>query len=718
MREQLIRLSLAAVFMSLAAACGGGGSGGEPGAAQPPMTDTDKDGVADANDVAPTDALCAAPSDASNGVCFVRTLANARLRVVGNAGGKIFFSAEDDALRLYGYDVKSGHFLGHVNMTGYTPSSYAYSPAHAKLYVGDTDGKVHAYSESLQPDSGVFATLKTAVRGLSAAGQYLIAQDGSGSWATHYSFDRRGTLADSKEWTHYSSHYEWAPGQARLYFFRDDTSPNDLMFETIDQATGKITDAGESPYHGSYGIEGPIRANQAGSKILLGTGNIYDGPALGWSGNVGMPVADAAWIGNNELVVLTAGTKLVRFSAALARLEEMPVRGEVLALAAVDSTVYLVTRLADHVAFVPYKPSNDSDGDGYPNTVDKFPLDRTAAVDSDNDGYPDAFLDRYTAADSTTGLTVDAYPNDAACHAQAEGDGTSCNYAAVIPAFVPDLVLSDSRDTVYLLSTANQRVYRWSLSRGGYIAPLVVGRQGTPTTAAYVPDHQRLYFGYASGEITYVNLAGDPRETRFATIAGAVRGLAAAGSFLVAQDPTGAWATHYVFDRSGRLTANREWNYFSRHYDWNPNQSRIYFFRDDTSPNDLMFETIDQATGQITATGDSPYHGEYSIAGPIRVSPGGGRIAIGSGYIFSPTDLAMVKNLGKPFLDAQWRQDGTLVALAASGSAASVTVYDASLTAAREQSYTGTPLALVKVNDTIVVVTQAGNGPQLAALKP
>ncbi|QBE64058.1 hypothetical protein [Pseudoduganella lutea] len=721
MRKNLIRLPVLAALISLVAACGGGGGGdtasGTPAVIPPlaPIIDTDKDGVADANDVAPADAACASASDASGGVCYVRTLVKSRLRIVGNAEGKIFFSAEEDALRLYSYDLKTRHFLGRVDMAGFTPAAYAYVPAHGKLYVGDDAGKIRAYSESLQQDNAIFATVKESIGGMAAAGQFLIVQDSSGAWATHSSFDKRGTLADSKDWNYYSRHYEWAPGQARLYFFRDHT-PNDLMFEVIDQATGKITSSGETPYHGSYDIAGPIRANEAGSKIILGTGDIYDAPSLTWSANIGKTFADAAWIGNNELLVLTADRRLRRYDSALAQLEELPVNGEVLALAASAGTTYLVTRLADQLAFVAYKPSNDSDGDGYANTADKFPLDKTAAVDSDNDGFPDAFLNGYGATDSTTGLTVDAYPHDAACHAAAEGNGTACNYTAVIPSYMPDRVLADNGDTVYLLSVANKRVYRWSKSRQAYIAPLVVGQQETPTLMAYSADHNRLYFGHDSGSITYVDLAGDPVERKLASTAGAVRGLAAAGKYLLAQDPTGAWATHYVFDKAGTLASSKDWNYYSGHYEWNANQSRMYFFRDDTSPNDLMYETIDQATGQISGAGDSPYHGELRTSGPIRVSGGGGRIVIGSGVVLSPVDLMIVKNLGKTFMDAQWRADGSLVTLAATGARSNVTWYDTNLNLVREQSFEGTPMALVRAGDTTVVVTQLGNAPSLSVL--
>ncbi|WEF31153.1 hypothetical protein [Pseudoduganella chitinolytica] len=716
------------MLAALVVGCGGGG-GDSPAAVTPPVTvppvtvppvpfvDTDKDGTADAYDVAPADPLCGAATDGAAGVCHVRAMAGTRLRIVGQADGKVFFSSEGDVPRVYGYDVKTGHFLGRVELAGFSATSYAYVAAHGRLYVGDTQGGVHGYSEALREESGAFATVAGRVGALAAAGNYLVVQDSSGAWGTHHVYDRRGARVDSKEWRDYSSQFAWSPAHSRLYYFRDGQSPNDLLFETIDQASGAITAQGETPYHGAYDIAGPIRANATGTRVLLGTGDVYEAPALTWRGNVGVEVTDAAWIGNDELLVLAqaAGrTRLVRYSAALAQLEELPLQGQVLGLVQAAGATYVVTQLADRVEFIAYTSSDDSDGDGYPNLSDKFPSDRTAAVDSDNDGHPDAFLAGFTAADSPTGLAKDFYPFDATCHAEADGNGFICIQAP--PAFVPDRVIGDGIDVVYLLSNANGRIYRWSRLRRAYLAPLAVGRHGAAKVMAYSRDHQRLYLGYASGTITYIDVTGDSAETRLTALAQAVEGLAAAGKYLVAQDGSGAWATHYVLDRGGRVVASRDWNYFSRHYEWSASQSRLYYLRDDSSPNDIVYEQVDQATGALSASADSPYHGEFTMTGPLRLS-GDGRLALGSGYVFGTGDLKLVKALGTPFIDAQWRSDGSLVTTGPDGGGGTtVTVYDTRLQTLRQQSYAGTPVALLKTGSSVVLVTQQGNTPRLTVL--
>ena len=81
-----------------------------------------------------------------------------------------------------------------------------------------------------------------------------------------------------------------------------------------------------------------------------------------------------------------------------------------------------------------------------------------------------------TQADSTTGLTLDAFPNDSACWLAAHGSGGVCNYAATVPNYTPDQVVSQG-DIVYLLSSANRRVYRWSMATGAYLNPVHRGHQ-------------------------------------------------------------------------------------------------------------------------------------------------------------------------------------------------------------------------------------------------
>ena len=89
--------------------------------------------------------------------------------------------------------------------------------------------------------------------------------------------------------------------------------------------------------------------------------------------------------------------------------------GQALRVVGSDTRMAVVVSNNNTVKFHTYIPSDDSDGDGVNNTQDAFPLDRAASADTDRDGYPDAWNTGRTAADSTTGLALDAFPQDSAC---------------------------------------------------------------------------------------------------------------------------------------------------------------------------------------------------------------------------------------------------------------------------------------------------------------
>ncbi|MCK5773941.1 MAG: PKD domain-containing protein, partial [Thermoplasmata archaeon] len=56
--------------------------------------------------------------------------------------------------------------------------------------------------------------------------------------------------------------------------------------------------------------------------------------------------------------------------------------------------------------------SKDSDGDDVGDNTDAFIEDPAASVDTDGDGHPDEWNDGYSRSDSTTGLSLDLFPDD------------------------------------------------------------------------------------------------------------------------------------------------------------------------------------------------------------------------------------------------------------------------------------------------------------------
>jgi len=661
--------------------------------------DTDRDGYPDAWNTGRTAAdsttgltLDAFPQDSA---CWLSTHANTAGtcnygatmpnytpdQVVQN--GDVVYLLSSVNKRVYRWSLSTSAYLNpyvvgiNQGFSTLAPSKMAYASNNQRLYLGYSTGAIrYIDTAATSPAEVAFANTALGVNGLASVGNYVLAQDSSGAWATHYIFNASGTVTDSADWNYYSREYAWDPVNSRVYFFRDDTSPNDLHYEVINQSTGEITSGGETPYHGSYNIQTPIRVSVSGQSVLLGSGDIYTQPALTWAGSLGSSITDARWLADGSLVTLTTAnnqTTLRRLAATTRTvLEQLTFPGQALRVVGSDTAMAVVVINSGTVQFRSYAPDDDSDDDGVLNTQDAFPLDRAASVDTDRDGYPDAWNAGRSQADSTTGLTLDAFPQDSACYLPSHGSNGVCNNAATVPNYTPDRVVQ-SGDVVYLLSSANKRVYRWSISGAAYLNPYIVGiSQGSdvvaPTQMTFSDSQHRLYLGYDTGAIRYIDVTGSTAtEVQFANTAMAVNGLAAVGNYLLAQDYSGAWATHYVFNAAGAITAQNEWNYYSPEYAWDPNTSRVYFFRANMSPGDLHYEVIDQTTGQITSAGETPYHGDYPFGGVIRPTNNGQYVLLGTGDIFAQSTLQWSGSIGGGVADARWMANGSLVTLTTSG---------------------------------------------------
>ena len=284
-----------------------------------------------------------------------------------------------------------------VGSVALAPTTMAFSTAHHRLYLGYDTGAIKQIDvNAATPAEVAFASLAAAVTSLGSAGNFLIAQAGQYNYGGGQVINASGvTTANGGYYYGYSRESAWDPVTSRVYYTRDGISPNDLHYDVIDQTTGAVSSTDETPYHGSYNIQAPIRVSVDGQYVLLGSGDIYRQPALNWSGSLGSQVADARWFTNGSLVTLrTSGnqTTLRRLAATnLGVQEQLTYTGQGLRVVGTDARMAVLVINNNTVQIYTYVPSDDSDGDGVVNTADAFPLDRAASADTDRDGYPDAW---------------------------------------------------------------------------------------------------------------------------------------------------------------------------------------------------------------------------------------------------------------------------------------------------------------------------------------
>jgi hypothetical protein len=616
--------------------------------------------------------------------------------------------------RVYAFSGATGKCLAPIPLD-VSPQYLAYSSTNKKLYVAYASNAI----AEVDPKTGAarpFARTPLAPSGLACAGPYVLTADASGAWQTHYTFGPAGNQISAVEWNYFSHEYAFSAANGRMYFFRDDTSPNDLQWEHIDCKTGAIDGAGESPYHGAFSISPPIRVSPGGERVVIGAGEVYDGTTIERITSLPGTMVDATWMHNGELLVLrdAGGTAVLeqRSGNLLAAQNVQRFDGKPIASRAVGDGAVVVTLVGGVPTFSVYHANTDGDGDGVAYASDAFPLDSAASVDTDHDGYPDGW--NGGTKPSGTALSLDAFPNDSACSSanQARKDDASrCDIAGTIPSYTPDSIVFDGADVVYLLSIQNGRVFRYSVKTAQPLNPFVL--RATPSLIAYSNAHDRLYVAYPDGSITSLPAQGS-LETDFACLPYGPHGLAAAGKYVLGADSSGAWATHFVFDATGQLTEAKDWNYRSTEYAWNDANGRIYFFRDGTSPNDIQWESIDQTSGKISGAGESPYHGNYVITRPIRVSHDGGYVLLGSGDIYDGIKLEHQLTLPVSPVDALWKADNALLALTSDGI---VHRYDSTFVAGTTTTLSGTPLRILPLaSGPMVTVVLASGKPAFGTL--
>ncbi|MFC1780051.1 DUF1566 domain-containing protein, partial [Thermodesulfobacteriota bacterium] len=91
----------------------------------------------------------------------------------------------------------------------------------------------------------------------------------------------------------------------------------------------------------------------------------------------------------------------------------------------------------------PVRDGFDTDSDGIGDNSDAFPTDPAASVDSDGDGSPDSWNEGKTVDDSTTGLTLDALPSDPTEWDDTDADGVG-DYSDAFPTDIAASIDTDS----------------------------------------------------------------------------------------------------------------------------------------------------------------------------------------------------------------------------------------------------------------------------------
>lgn len=282
------------------------------------------------------------------------------------------------------------------------------------------------------------------------------------------------------------------------------------------------------------------------------------------------------------------------------------------------------------------------------------------------------------------------------------GAGTHIQGAVCVPNAPPVTVPSSETfsfkiaekggEVVYFLGQTGTAVYRYDLAANQFLSPLAASSL-TASTMAVTPTGDKVYLGNLGGRIDVIDtatgstsfLAAGPTTLIWMTVT---------GDFLYTIDESGAWETHATFSRAtGARVFSDEWRNASYGAYYAPGIKRIFTFRDGTSPNDIYYEEVNSSTGALSEDIESPYHGDYNLGHPIRVSPDETTVFVASGVSFSTTDLKYKGSIGISYTDLAFAGD-RLYLLHAKGSGSEVLVMDSKYAILHQYDVPGTPLRL------------------------
>lgn len=180
---------------------------------------------------------------------------------------------------------------------GMEPVFAAVNRADDQVYVAYEGGRLALVNPD-RPSPEFLAFGPVTQSGLGAADDLLMTVDDTGAWNSHRIYNQLGQETDWVDWNRFSLEFSWNRAVRRMFFFRQGTSPNNLHYEEL-SGDGVVVSSGETPYNGSVQAQYPIRPAPNGSRVYLGSGQMFDAINMTLIGQFPVAFKDLAWVGGD-----------------------------------------------------------------------------------------------------------------------------------------------------------------------------------------------------------------------------------------------------------------------------------------------------------------------------------------------------------------------------------------------------------------------------------
>ena len=530
----------------------------------------------------------------------------------------------------------------------------------ATAFTGDDTGNVVAYGTSLFRYSPSWSGESSAGTLASSADRVFV--DGNLIIATH-SVGPSGRVTTLNRSTATIIEYKRVEGEPiygaslaprinRIFGRTSGVATPDLVAAGYSDS-GSVSGPANSPYSGTYPNATRAFVFPDDRRVVDSSGSVYSTGSMTYLGSLGPIVTDIAW--NGDIPIVLAGNTLFACNPTL----ELAGR-----ITLATSGVSLAVTASDAFIFRP-APS-------YP-SVEIIPLNALSA------------------------------PN--------QGNG-SLDLAGTT--FSVDDSFIDTGNIIHLVNNPNGAVVRWSPTTRSFLPTLMLPQE--PASITYSSGLNRLYFVNHSelNSIRSIDLSLPVlADSLFAVLPNSAEGFTSAGSLLHSSTTFGAVLVH---SSSGSLLNNTNVPHRGKSRTWDPVRRRMYRFRENTVPRDLLYEVI-TPEGRLGDIIESPYNGDFAFVPPILVSPDGNRIVIGSGVVFNATGLSRITTLPISPADGIW--SGTsFYSIQNSASATVVQSWNASSYAGGTivAQLKGTPIRIFSLPSGYAVITSVNGSPQINLL--
>lgn len=284
-----------------------------------------------------------------------------------------------------------------------------------------------------------------------------------------------------------------------------------------------------------------------------------------------------------------------------------------------------------------------------------------------------------------------------------------------------DVIYVDKNGIIYFIINQDKKIYMWDITKKKYIHTLPL--QAKVISSAYSQVHDRIYLGYNSGKVNYIDLSSgsDLKEKEYVDVRikenpnskEIPSGIISVGKYIFIHLSKCRSQCKLVLDkdiidksifnkRDYSLEKYESWSNYYDFYILYETNSRVYM--GDNYNNDLKYIVINQDDGNITEEKTLLFQNEYHFSTRIFISSDGMRLLSRDGNVFSSTDLSLKSSLNMRIVDAVWT-DNKLFTIRKVDDDTHLDVRNHKLEEIDTIPYLGMPLKLLRFEDMLIIIT-------------